>query len=172
MSTNRKLAIGAAILVAIAAVIAVAVLASRGRDDAGEAATTTLPPPTTSTTVETTTTTTAATSETTATPTTNPVTTDDPAELAALRDAYRQGFEQTCRAIFGLSPDGQMEDPEDPGTFWSLDECLSEMDVTTGEIYDTVQDAFDGGIEDAEFTADSFTASGRLCSRTGRCWSS
>lgn len=171
MSTNRKLAIGAAILVVIATVIAVAVLASRGRDDAGEAATTTLPPPTTTTTVETTTTTAAA-PETTATPTSSPVTTEDPAQLAALRDAYRQGFEQTCRAIFGLSPDGLMEDPEDPGTFWSLDECLSEMDVTTGEIYDTVQDAFDGGVEDAEFTADSFTMSGRLCSKTGRCWSS
>lgn len=173
MPTNRKLLIGALAAIVVALLV-VGVIVSRDESDgpSTDAAATTLVPETTSTVVESTTTTSPP--ETTTTTTTAPAPTAptvDPQELAALRDAYRQGFEQTCRAIFGLSPDGVMHDPEDPDFSATLDDCLAEMDDTTGEIYDTVQDAFNGGVEDAEFTADGFSFSGRLCSKTGRCWS-
>lgn len=91
-------------------------------------------------------------------------------DYAALRAAYADGFRRTCEDIFGLSPTGRMEDPEDPGVYYTLDDCLSEMDDTVGEINDTTEQAYQSGVDDALSTAESFTFSGTLCSETGRCW--
>lgn len=91
-------------------------------------------------------------------------------EYAALRAAYADGFRRTCEEIFGLSPSGRMEDPEDPGVYYTLDDCLFEMDDTMGEVNDTTEQAYQSGVDDALSTAESFTFSGKLCSETGRCW--
>jgi type IV secretory pathway VirB10-like protein len=91
-------------------------------------------------------------------------------EYAALRAAYADGFRRTCEEIFGLSPSGRMEDPEDPGVYYTLDDCLFEMDDTMGEVNDTTEQAYQSGVDDALSTAESFTFSGTLCSETGRCW--
>lgn len=172
MTTNRKLLIGTLAAAVLALLIVGVIVATRnGSEPPEQAASTTSTLEATATSAEASTTTSPPETTTTTTPAVT-VSTDDPQELAALRDAYRQGFEQTCRAIFGLSPDGVMHDPEDPDFTGTLDDCLAEMDVTTGEIYQTVQDAFDAGVDDAESTADGFSFSGRLCSNTGRCWSS
>ena len=91
-------------------------------------------------------------------------------DLAALRAAYAEGYRTTCESIFGLSPTGRMEDPEDPGVFYTLDDCLLELDDTFGETAESPEAAYQSGVEDAETTAESFTFSGTLCSETGRCW--
>ena len=160
-------------LVALALAAALLGAACSGDDEpeASQGTGTTLTP--IATTVPPTTTSTTTAPETTAPPPTGNTRppTDSPEQLAALRDAYRQGYEQTCRAIFGLSPSGRMEDPEDEGTYYTLADCMADLDETTGEVYSDIQDAFDGGIDDASFTAESFTFSGSLCSETGRCWS-
>jgi hypothetical protein len=85
-----------------------------------------------------------------------------------LREAYRQSFDAECRRIWSIAPDGELSDPDDPSVAYTVNDCLSQLDVSQAELYNSIPEATQGGKDDAVLAAESLAA--QLCAANGRCF--
>ena len=87
-----------------------------------------------------------------------------------LERAYVEGFTDECNAIFGLSPNGRMFDPETPDDVYSAQDCLADMYPEYGNDYSTPEAAAEAGRTDAIDAVGLLTALGKLCWGDDSCW--
>jgi hypothetical protein len=87
-----------------------------------------------------------------------------------VRNAYKQAFEDECRRIFSIAPDGVLHDPDDEQGNYRVEDCLDLLDVDQAEGYLTVAEARQGGVDDAALAASSLGGATKLCASNGQCW--
>jgi hypothetical protein len=90
-----------------------------------------------------------------------------------IKSAYVAAFQAECNKIWSIADaDGLLWDPdalENGGS--RVSDCLSELVPNYAGVYDNVSDARQGGIEDADGSADDLTIGGRLQNtRATRFW--
>jgi hypothetical protein len=87
-----------------------------------------------------------------------------------LQVAYVAGFEDGCRAIWALSPNGQMYDPGWPDVMLTVDDCYDEVSAEFGEMYANAAAARAAGYEDAGDFAALMSSESILCWSEEGCW--
>jgi hypothetical protein len=77
---------------------------------------------------------------------------------------YNAAFEAECRSIWShAGGDGLLWDPDDLDSGgYTVDACLEQMDPEMGWFYADLEDAHQGGIDDADAAAYFLTIYGQL----------
>jgi hypothetical protein len=85
-------------------------------------------------------------------------------QFAVLWPAYSRAWINECNSIWSHSPNGKLYDPDDVGSFYTVDECTRTLDTLflTADIT-TVAKAKTAGASDAASFTSQLTLSGELC---------
>lgn len=93
-----------------------------------------------------------------------------PEQVAAFNAAYAQAFRAECQRIWASLGGGPAADPDFPEDQYTVDDCLFELDETWGELNDSVEEATQSGIDDAQIAASDLADP--LCNLSATvCWS-
>jgi hypothetical protein len=85
-------------------------------------------------------------------------------QFAILWPAYSQAWLAECHSIWSHSSNGKLYDPEDVGSYYTVDDCTHTLDTLflTADITTVARAKAEGATDAASFTS-QLTLSGQLC---------